>query len=129
MKQLKRLVPIVAILCCLIKVQGVDNYSDSKRPYEFGFTIDGQQHRHEKKGTHLNYLLFQLTIISISLTLRVFSRFLSSPCAILGMFTEFSPSYHHATHRFYIFTPCAWTKLRWHSSPFSTESAGFCKKP
>lgn len=24
--------------------------SDEGRPYEFGFTIDGQQHRHEKKG-------------------------------------------------------------------------------
>lgn len=23
---------------------------DEGRPYEFGFTIDGQQHRHEKKG-------------------------------------------------------------------------------
>lgn len=26
---------------------------DEGRPYEFGFTIDGQQHRHEKKGKQI----------------------------------------------------------------------------
>lgn len=30
--------------------QGADNYTDGNRPYEFGFSIEGEQHRHEKKG-------------------------------------------------------------------------------
>lgn len=31
-------------------VYGGDKYTDENRPYEFGFSIDGEQHRHEKKG-------------------------------------------------------------------------------
>ncbi|KAL0840412.1 hypothetical protein ABMA28_015669 [Loxostege sticticalis] len=39
----------VAIVTCILQAQGADKYTDEKRPYEFGFTIDGEQHRHEKK--------------------------------------------------------------------------------
>jgi hypothetical protein len=27
-----------------------DGFTDEERPYEFGFNIEGYQHRHEKKG-------------------------------------------------------------------------------
>ncbi|XP_050557098.1 protein lethal(3)malignant blood neoplasm 1 isoform X4 [Spodoptera frugiperda] len=37
------------ILCFVLQAQGADKYTDQNRPYEFGFTIDGQQHRHESK--------------------------------------------------------------------------------
>ncbi|CAH2992154.1 unnamed protein product [Chilo suppressalis] len=33
----------------ILHVQGADKYTDENRPYEFGFKIDGEQHRHEKK--------------------------------------------------------------------------------
>ncbi|KPJ11356.1 hypothetical protein RR48_14995 [Papilio machaon] len=33
----------------MLQVKCVDKYTDENRPYEFGFTIDGEQHRHEKK--------------------------------------------------------------------------------
>lgn len=50
MNPLKRiLLTAVTVICCFIEIQGIDDYTDLKRPYEFGFTIDGQQHRHEKK--------------------------------------------------------------------------------
>lgn len=41
------------ILCFVLQAQGADKYTDQNRPYEFGFTIDGQQHRHESKGKYL----------------------------------------------------------------------------
>ncbi|KAF9414973.1 hypothetical protein HW555_007240 [Spodoptera exigua] len=37
------------ILCFVLQAQGADKYTDENRPYEFGFKIDGQQHRHESK--------------------------------------------------------------------------------
>ncbi|XP_072940592.1 uncharacterized protein l(3)mbn [Epargyreus clarus] len=39
-------------ICCLpliVCIYGADKYTDENRPYEFGFTIEGEQHRHEKK--------------------------------------------------------------------------------
>ncbi|CAH0627185.1 unnamed protein product [Chrysodeixis includens] len=33
----------------LLQAHGADKYTDENRPYEFGFKIDGQQHRHESK--------------------------------------------------------------------------------
>jgi hypothetical protein len=30
--------------------KGSDGFTDEERPYEFGFNIEGYQHRHEKKG-------------------------------------------------------------------------------
>jgi hypothetical protein len=32
--------------------KGSDGFTDEERPYEFGFNIEGYQHRHEKKGTN-----------------------------------------------------------------------------
>ncbi|CAH2237007.1 uncharacterized protein LOC120625818 [Pararge aegeria] len=37
------------VVLCYFQTQGADKYTDKNRPYEFGFTIDGEQHRHEKK--------------------------------------------------------------------------------
>jgi hypothetical protein len=34
--------------------KGKDGFTDEERPYEFGFNIEGYQHRHEKKGTELS---------------------------------------------------------------------------
>ncbi|CAG9560414.1 unnamed protein product [Danaus chrysippus] len=34
---------------CVYLTQAADKYTDENRPYEFGFTIEGEQHRHEKK--------------------------------------------------------------------------------
>lgn len=33
-----------------VRVSSQEKDKDEDLPYEFGFTIDGQQHRHEKKG-------------------------------------------------------------------------------
>lgn len=41
---------ILLFITCYFQVYGADKYTDENRPYEFGFTIDGEQHRHEKKG-------------------------------------------------------------------------------
>lgn len=41
---------LVTIVTYCLETQGADKYTDENRPYEFGFTIDGEQHRHEKKG-------------------------------------------------------------------------------
>ncbi|XP_049865941.1 protein lethal(3)malignant blood neoplasm 1 [Pectinophora gossypiella] len=49
MFQLSRLSILVVILACFLQAQGADKYTDENRPYEFGFTIEGEQHRHEKK--------------------------------------------------------------------------------
>ncbi|XP_049840150.1 protein lethal(3)malignant blood neoplasm 1 [Schistocerca gregaria] len=41
-----------ALLCGLVlgaPAASDDDYTDENRPYEFGFVIEGQQHRHEKK--------------------------------------------------------------------------------
>lgn len=40
----------VALAALFLQVQGASKYTDETRPYEFGFEIDGEQHRHEKKG-------------------------------------------------------------------------------
>ncbi|CAG9785106.1 unnamed protein product [Diatraea saccharalis] len=40
---------ILLTLTWIIQAQGADKYTDENRPYEFGFKIDGEQHRHEKK--------------------------------------------------------------------------------
>ncbi|XP_032511548.2 protein lethal(3)malignant blood neoplasm 1 [Danaus plexippus] len=37
------------IIFCVCLTQAADKYTDANRPYEFGFTIEGEQHRHEKK--------------------------------------------------------------------------------
>ncbi|CAK1553628.1 unnamed protein product [Leptosia nina] len=45
-----RAICVALFIACLTNVAtGVDKYTDGNRPYEFGFTIDGEQHRHEKK--------------------------------------------------------------------------------
>lgn len=38
----------------VVTTLAVKNF-DEDHPYEFGFTIDGQQHRHEKKGKILRH--------------------------------------------------------------------------
>lgn len=40
----------------LIQIQAADKYTDENRPYEFRFNIDGEQHRHEKKGNQSTYI-------------------------------------------------------------------------
>ncbi|XP_041976409.1 protein lethal(3)malignant blood neoplasm 1-like [Aricia agestis] len=37
------------IIASSFEAQGASKYTDENRPYEFGFSIDGEQHRHEKK--------------------------------------------------------------------------------
>ncbi|XP_028179180.1 basic salivary proline-rich protein 2 isoform X1 [Ostrinia furnacalis] len=49
MLQQRWLLVAVAMVTCVLQAQGADKYTDENRPYEFGFTIDGEQHRHEKK--------------------------------------------------------------------------------
>nr|XP_021200995.2 protein lethal(3)malignant blood neoplasm 1 [Helicoverpa armigera] len=50
MHQPRRLrITVSIILCFMLQAQGADKYTDENRPYEFGFKIDGQQHRHESK--------------------------------------------------------------------------------
>ncbi|XP_037978418.2 protein lethal(3)malignant blood neoplasm 1 [Plutella xylostella] len=39
----------LALAALFLQVQGASKYTDETRPYEFGFEIDGEQHRHEKK--------------------------------------------------------------------------------
>jgi hypothetical protein len=36
--------------------KGSDGFTDEERPYEFGFNIEGYQHRHEKKGKQSNHI-------------------------------------------------------------------------
>ncbi|GLV39262.1 lethal (3) malignant blood neoplasm [Carabus blaptoides fortunei] len=43
------LIVLLALSWC---VTSRDNDDDEGRPYEFGFTIDGQQHRHESKDVN-----------------------------------------------------------------------------
>lgn len=50
MLQQRWLYVAVATVACILQAQGADKYTDENRPYEFGFNIDGEQHRHEKKG-------------------------------------------------------------------------------
>ncbi|XP_018320554.1 protein lethal(3)malignant blood neoplasm 1-like [Agrilus planipennis] len=40
------------VLLLLIFIKDSDQIDDENRPYEFGFTIDGQQHRYEKKDVN-----------------------------------------------------------------------------
>ncbi|KAJ8732691.1 hypothetical protein PYW07_015290 [Mythimna separata] len=50
MHQAKRLRLAASILLWFaLQALGADKYTDENRPYEFGFKIDGQQHRHESK--------------------------------------------------------------------------------
>ncbi|KAI8428852.1 hypothetical protein MSG28_007498 [Choristoneura fumiferana] len=49
MHQFRRFIVLVTIVTYCLEAQGADKYTDENRPYEFGFTIDGEQHRHEKK--------------------------------------------------------------------------------
>ncbi|XP_068630606.1 uncharacterized protein l(3)mbn [Battus philenor] len=44
---IKLILLCVAIL--MLQVKCADKYTDENRPYEFGFSIAGEQHRHEKK--------------------------------------------------------------------------------
>jgi hypothetical protein len=39
--------------------KGKDGFTDEERPYEFGFNIEGYQHRHEKKGNKLGAVPLQ----------------------------------------------------------------------
>lgn len=45
---------LVAVCCVLVAVGARSKYvtAEEDNPYEFGFTIDGQQHRHEKKDAN-----------------------------------------------------------------------------
>lgn len=45
---------ICLVLCMSAYCMQADKYTDENRPYEFGFTIEGEQHRHEKKGIEIN---------------------------------------------------------------------------
>lgn len=56
---------------------------DESRPYEFGFTIDGEQHRHEKKGAYKNPIRINqnLTRHFINLKLHEFQT-------LMGLFKE-----------------------------------------
>ena len=45
------LLQVVLVVCAAVPLlHSQKKDADEARPYEFGFTIDGQQHRHEKKG-------------------------------------------------------------------------------
>ncbi|GBP72148.1 Protein lethal(3)malignant blood neoplasm 1 [Eumeta japonica] len=46
---------VLGVLACLLSAEGADKYTDENRPYEFGFNIEGEQHRHEKKDALLNF--------------------------------------------------------------------------
>lgn len=46
----------------LIHTQGADKYTDGNRPYEFGFKIGEEQHRHEKKGKNRPYFWHQVQL-------------------------------------------------------------------
>ncbi|XP_050342258.1 protein lethal(3)malignant blood neoplasm 1 isoform X2 [Nymphalis io] len=48
MVQLKAVCLALYIIACCLQVEA-DKYTDENRPYEFGFSIEGEQHRHEKK--------------------------------------------------------------------------------
>ncbi|XP_013178210.1 PREDICTED: putative uncharacterized protein DDB_G0271606 [Papilio xuthus] len=45
----RRYIILLCVTLCVLQVKSADKYTDENRPYEFGFTIDGEQHRHEKK--------------------------------------------------------------------------------
>ncbi|XP_026328559.1 protein lethal(3)malignant blood neoplasm 1 [Hyposmocoma kahamanoa] len=50
MLQLRKFSVLLGMLTYLLQVQGASKYyTDENRPYEFGFNIEGEQHRHEKK--------------------------------------------------------------------------------
>ncbi|XP_023950134.2 putative uncharacterized protein DDB_G0271606 [Bicyclus anynana] len=49
MCRIKTVCVLLCVVLCYFEAQGADKYTDENRPYEFGFTIDGEQHRHEKK--------------------------------------------------------------------------------
>ncbi|XP_038210192.1 protein lethal(3)malignant blood neoplasm 1 [Zerene cesonia] len=49
MSEAKKFFIILGIIGLTLQVDGVDKYTDENRPYEFGFSIEGEQHRHEKK--------------------------------------------------------------------------------
>ncbi|CAH0727784.1 unnamed protein product, partial [Brenthis ino] len=49
MSTLKIIFIFLYVISCYFQAHGADKYTDENRPYEFGFTIEGEQHRHEKK--------------------------------------------------------------------------------
>ncbi|XP_017786801.1 PREDICTED: protein lethal(3)malignant blood neoplasm 1 [Nicrophorus vespilloides] len=51
---MKTIAVIFVITCIVLQVQSASKYNKDgeDNPYEFGFTIDGQQHRHEKKDAN-----------------------------------------------------------------------------
>lgn len=50
MCQVRKLCLAIWLVACFLQTQGASKYyTDENRPYEFGFNIDGEQHRHEKK--------------------------------------------------------------------------------
>lgn len=65
MGRLKTVCFVIYVVLCYFQAQGADKYTDENRPYEFGFTIDGEQHRHEKKGNFVptTLKLFQQKLI------------------------------------------------------------------
>lgn len=50
MYQTRRLLVTMGLITFFLQAHGADKYTDENRPYEFGFNIEGEQHRHEKKG-------------------------------------------------------------------------------
>lgn len=51
MLQSKRIFLVLCLVTALLESDGASKYyTDENRPYEFGFNIEGEQHRHEKKG-------------------------------------------------------------------------------
>lgn len=63
-----QLVVIVA-LASSVTCRSKDYDDDLGRPYEFGFTIDGQQHRHESKGRI--YIILRNYVIRSKLNIYV----------------------------------------------------------
>ena len=52
-----RMFQVALLMIGLVAVygqKGSDGFTDEDRPYEFGFNIEGYQHRHEKKGKQSN---------------------------------------------------------------------------
>ncbi|PSN41268.1 hypothetical protein C0J52_14340 [Blattella germanica] len=47
------LVFMVVLSSVYAQKKGSDGYTDEERPYEFGFNIEGYQHRHEKKELYI----------------------------------------------------------------------------
>lgn len=59
-------------------------YTDETRPYEFGFNIEGNQHRHESKGD-INLLIYSI-VLALCIFIPVFYRFSDENGIIMGEF-------------------------------------------